>query len=344
MRQSQTHGASRMRARKGNRAMADAGQLDIDQRHTDEMEIDDDEVRRRKEFLEFKDEDVEALRTFNEIAQKYADPVIDDLYRHFLSFDETRAFFENPRVLERVKRLQKEYFLRLTQGTYGSDYVANRLRIGTVHERINLAPKWYLGAYNFYLRAVASRLLEAFERDPAKAFPAFLSLMKLVFMDIGLAVDTYIFARERTMRTQQAAIRELSTPVLQIRDRLLLLPIIGVIDSQRARLITESLLRAIRASRAKVAVMDITGVATIDSKVANHLLQTVAAARLMGAMVIVTGLSSDVAQSLVALGIDLGKLNTVGDLQGGIEEAERLLGYRTIRASEGEGGASYERR
>ena len=66
----------------------------------------------------------------------------------------------------------------------------------------------------------------------------------------------------------------------------------------------------------------------IDSKVANHLLQTVAAARLMGALVIVTGLSAEVAQSLVALGIELDKVNTVGDLQGGLEDAERILGYR----------------
>ena len=92
--------------------------------------------------------------------------------------------------------------------------------------------------------------------------------------------------------------------------------------------ITESLLAAIRQSRAKAVVMDITGVATIDSKVANHLLQTVSAARLMGAAVVVTGLSGDVAQSLVALGIDLGKLRTMGDLQGGLDEAELLIANR----------------
>lgn len=296
-----------------------------------EMEINERDVARRKEFLEFREEDAAILRKLNEIAQKYADPVIEDLYRHFLSFEETRAFFRDPHVLERVKRLQKEYFLRLTQGDYDADYVANRLRIGTVHERINLAPKWYLGAYNFYLRAVGKRLQEAFAKKPEEAFSAFLSLMKLVFLDIGLAMDTYIFARDSTMRKQQEAIRELSTPVLQIRERLLLLPIIGVIDSQRARLITGGLLESIRANRAKVVVMDVTGVATIDSRVANHLLQTVTAARLMGATVIVSGLSPEVAQALVALGIDLAKLNTVGDLQGGIEQAERMLGYRVIQ-------------
>jgi rsbT co-antagonist protein RsbR len=300
-----------------------------------DLEIDEEETARRKAFLQFGDEDVEILKGLRDIARRYAEPVIEDFYRHIMSFDETRSFFRDPRTLERVKALQKEYFVRLTEGDYGRQYVANRLRIGTAHERINLAPKWYLGMYNHYLRLVAGRLLEAYPGDPARAFSSFLALMKLVFFDIGLAVDTYINARESTMRRQQEAIRELSTPVLQIRERLLLLPIIGVIDTHRARIITDGLLHSIRDTRAKVVVMDVTGVATIDTKVANHLIQTVTAARLMGAHVIVTGLSSDVAQALVGLGLDLAKLNTAGDLQGGIEEAERLLGYRTVPIGEG---------
>jgi rsbT co-antagonist protein RsbR len=152
----------------------------------------------------------------------------------------------------------------------------------------------------------------------------------MLFFDLGIITDVMIADRERTILSQQEAIRELSTPTLQVRDRLLVLPIIGVLDTFRARQLTEGLLQAIRARRARVVVMDITGVPTVDSKVANHLLQTVAASRLMGATVIVTGLSADVAQSLVTLGVDLAALNTVGDLQGGLEEAERLLGYELI--------------
>ncbi len=140
----------------------------------------------------------------------------------------------------------------------------------------------------------------------------------------------FVQERERIIRQQQEAIRELSTPVLQVRDRLLILPIIGVIDPQRARQLTEQLLRGIRANRAKVVVVDITGVPSVDASVANHLVQTVDASRLMGANVIVTGLSAEIAQTLVTIGVDLGKINAVGDLQGGIEEAERLLGYKVI--------------
>ena len=138
----------------------------------------------------------------------------------------------------------------------------------------------------------------------------------------------FVQERERIILEQQEALRELSTPVLQVRERLLILPIIGVIDPHRARQLTEQLLQGIRANRAKVVVIDITGVAAMDAKVANHIVLTVEAARLLGAMVIVTGLSPEIAQTLVNIGVDLGKMNTVGDLQGGIEEAERLLGYK----------------
>lgn len=144
----------------------------------------------------------------------------------------------------------------------------------------------------------------------------------------------FVQERERIIREQQEAIRELSTPVLQVRERLLILPIIGAVDPQRARQFTEQLLRGIRANRARVVVIDITGVAAMDSHVANHLVQTVEASRLLGASVIVTGLSPEIAQTLVNIGVDLGKMNTVGDLQGGIEEAERLLGYKVVPLAE----------
>jgi rsbT co-antagonist protein RsbR len=98
----------------------------------------------------------------------------------------------------------------------------------------------------------------------------------------------FVQERERIIRQQQEAIRELSTPVLQVRERLHILPIIGVIDPQRARQLTEQLLHGIRSNRAKVVVIDITGVPSVDSNVANHLVQTVDASRLMGATVIVT--------------------------------------------------------
>jgi rsbT co-antagonist protein RsbR len=182
------------------------------------------------------------------------------------------------------------------------------------------------------LRDVLARsLFEKYHRD----FPLLNDILDAYEPAANRIANTvavsFVEERERVIRQQQDAIRELSTPVLQVRERLLILPIIGILDTKRARQLTEQLLRGIRTHRAKVVVVDITGVPDIDEAVANHLLQTVDASRLMGAGVIVTGLSADIAQTLVTIGVDLSKITTVGDLQGGIEEAERLLGFKVTR-------------
>ena len=176
------------------------------------------------------------------------------------------------------------------------------------------------------LRDVLARsLFRRYESDPellARVLDSYEPAANRIAVTVGVS---FVEERERIIREQQAAIRELSTPVLQVRDRLLILPIIGVLDTQRARQLTEQLLSSIQANRAKVVVIDITGVVTIDLTVANHLVQTVKATRLMGATAIVTGLSSSIAQTLVDLGVDVSMIRSVGDLQGGLEEAERLL-------------------
>jgi rsbT co-antagonist protein RsbR len=298
----------------------------------DRMGVTVEEFDRRKEYLGFREEDEQRLLSVNELATAYAEPVIAAFYDHLLSFKETKAFFRDAGTLERVKQLQVRYFLRLTQGGYDRDYAEERLKIGAVHERIGLDIKYYLGSYNLYLREVGTRLFDAFSDDPRQALEAYLSLCKIVYLDIGLAIDTYVFQRESTIGRQQDAIRRLSTPVLQVREGLLILPIVGVVEGERARQLTQQLLHSIRATRARVVVLDITGVPAVDSNVANHLVRTIDAARLMGATSIVTGLSSEVAETLVGLGLSLDKLNTVGDLQGGIEMADSLLGYRVRRS------------
>jgi rsbT co-antagonist protein RsbR len=297
----------------------------------DGMTITADELSLRKRYLDLGAEDERRLDQVNTLAGEYAGPVIDAFYEHLMSFEETRSFFHDHETLERVKRLQAAYFHRLTQGSYELDYALERLKIGATHERIGLAPQFYLGSYNLYLREVSDRLAEAFQQDPERARRAFLSLMKVVFLDIGLAIDTYVFQRERTIEVQQAAIRELSTPVLQVREGLLIIPIVGAIEGRRAQQLTQQLLRSIRERRARVVVLDVTGVPSVDTTVANHLVRTVEATRLMGARSIVTGLAADVAQTLAALGLSLQGVQTAGDLQSGIEAAEEMLGYRVVK-------------
>ena len=215
--------------------------------------------------------------------------------------------------------------------TYATRMAERSVLRGMTAEQINIALLMLRDVYGRSLferyQGNMKRLSEALDIYEPVA-NKILSIVALAFIEEREKVVRE--EREKVGRLQQEAIRELSTPVLQLRAGELILPIIGMIDTQRARQITEALLRAIRANRARVVVMDITGVPAVDSKVANHLLQTVQAARLMGAAVIVTGLSAEVAQTLVTIGVDLSSMNTLSDLQSGIEEADRLVGYRVI--------------
>jgi rsbT co-antagonist protein RsbR len=175
-------------------------------------------------------------------------------------------------------------------------------------------------------RAILHDYYSDFDRL-ARALDAYRPVANFIAIAVSSAV---IEGRERTIRAQQEAILELSTPVLRVRDRLLILPIIGMIDDARARQLTRQLLNAIRDHRAKVAVIDITGVPVMDASVAGYLVHAVGASQLLGASLIVSGVSAGIAMQLVNIGVDLQELRTVGDLQQGIEEAERVLGLRVV--------------
>ncbi len=148
------------------------------------------------------------------------------------------------------------------------------------------------------------------------------------FMDKSVSAigDEYLRARQEIITRQQEAIRELSTPVLKARPGLLILPLIGIIDTDRARHFTGNLLASIRSERARVVIIDLTGVPAVDSAVANHLLMAAKAARLLGATAIITGLSTVNAETLARLGVDLGEVLTLSDLETAIAEAGPLLG------------------
>lgn len=303
-----------------------------------EMGITEEDLARRKRIVELESSDLGRIASLRDLVTTQSEALAGVFFDYLAALEEGRVVTNNRAAMERARQLKREHLQAMVRGEYHVAYAEQRIELAMLYSKLGLELRVFLGAFHHLLMSLGSLVREAFRSSPTDGLDAFTSLKKLAFFDIGLMVDVIVSDRERVIRQQQEAIRELSTPVLQIRERLLLLPIIGVIDTHRARLITENLLRSIRAARAKVVVMDVTGVATIDSKVANHLIQTVTAAKLMGASVIVTGLSAEVAQSLVGLGMDLTKLNTVGDLQGGIEEAERWLGLRVV-AGEPRGGA-----
>ncbi|MBF0497724.1 MAG: STAS domain-containing protein, partial [Deltaproteobacteria bacterium] len=130
----------------------------------------------------------------------------------------------------------------------------------------------------------------------------------------------------------QRAILELSTPVVKLWEGIITLPLIGVIDSNRAKQIMENLLDAIVRTQASIAVIDITGVPMVDTEVADRLIRTIKAAALLGTRCIMVGIKPDIAQSIVNLGIDLTDVETFSSLQVGLEAAFKQVGLRVVRA------------
>jgi rsbT co-antagonist protein RsbR len=293
----------------------------------------DQDVEVRKRIVGLEQDDIVRIVSLKDIIEARADAYVDDFFNHVRKFTPDRALFARSDLLLRAKQLKRAHLLAIVRGKYDREYVQERIELATFYSTQGMGVRAFIGGFQRLMEQIGLDIL-AKSDDPADAFRKFQSLTKVGSFDVSITSDAMIADRERTIGVQQSAIRELSTPVLQVRDRLLILPIIGLLDSNRAKQLTTDLLSAIRATRCRMVVMDITGVAAVDSKVANHLIQTVAAVRLMGSAVIITGLSAEVAQALVMLGIDLRTIDTTSDLQSGLEQAERSLGYRVVRAEE----------
>lgn len=142
----------------------------------------------RKAFVNFGEEDVKRLNDLRPTIEKFIDEVVEDFYRHFLSFEEPKAFFTDEAILRSLKEFQKEYFLRLTQGEYGPEYLKNRLHICGVYKRIGLLPRWYMGMHSIYLQLICPRIMESFGTDIQQSHESVLSLLKIVTLDHELAM------------------------------------------------------------------------------------------------------------------------------------------------------------
>ncbi len=164
--------------------------------------------------------------------------------------------------------------------------------------------------------------------DAADLVPEFLAFSRLID-ELGLhTFEIYVTARERIITDQSASMMELSTPVVRLWDGIIAVPLVGTLDSARTQLVMEKLLETLVATGADHAVLDITGVPTVDTEVAQHLLKTVSAARLLGAECTLSGIRPQVAQTIVALGIEFGDIATKATLADALAHALRRAGLK----------------
>jgi rsbT co-antagonist protein RsbR len=172
---------------------------------------------------------------------------------------------------------------------------------------------------------------QALADSPSQLAQHMLHINQLLDAFALFTFETYAQSREELIREQSRAILELSTPVVSVWEDILAIPLVGSVDTARTQQIMESLLTRITETGSSIVIMDITGVPVVDTAVAKHLLQTVAAARLLGAEVIIVGISARIAQTLVHLGIDLSSVITRTSLAKGLEYAFARTGQRVVR-------------
>jgi rsbT co-antagonist protein RsbR len=185
----------------------------------------------------------------------------------------------------------------------------------------------------FSLKEPLSAELQVRHGDDAAGLAGALRSMTAMLDQLGLfTAEAYLRSREDVIRRQQDELIELSTPVVKLWEGVVAVPLIGTLDSARTQVVMESLLERIVATDSTIAIIDITGVPTVDTLVAQHLLKTVAAARLMGADCIISGIRPQIAQTIVHLGLDLSEVTTKASLADAVVVALQRTGFEIVRS------------
>jgi rsbT co-antagonist protein RsbR len=183
-----------------------------------------------------------------------------------------------------------------------------------------------------YIQFMQRTLIDALGNDKRSTIEdarAMLLFLSSLFNELILAVfQAYLDEKERTVYAQEAELRETATPITEIWDGVLTLPIIGTLDSSRTMLVMEALLNRIAKDHASAVVIDLTGVKNIDSQVSHHLIQMVRAVQLMGSDAIITGIRPEIARALISLNIDMSNVTTRASLSDGLKEAFRRMGIQ----------------
>lgn len=276
------------------------------------------------------DYEKQALIDFWDIYKVRYDEVTAHIVKEITDNPEYRSLFQITAPTRSSETTMTRLDSALTQGDW-QPYLEYLYSVGAHYAVANVQLSTWFGLVNLVRTIIVPMIVETHLGDAPKLTSALSGMSKYFEVSMAAIGDAYLQAKEQTILKQREAILELSTPILPMSDGLLIMPVIGVVDTHRAQQLTQVLLHAIRDYRARIVVMDITGVPVVDSRVANHFIQSIDAARLMGAKVVLTGLSPEVAQALVTVGVNLSTITTRSDLQTGIEEAYRRLRYKVVK-------------
>ena len=277
------------------------------------------------ELYSISDDDTEKIHSYGDIVVPKLDDFVSLFYDWLRKQPEFEEFFPDEETLVYVQKMSRGYWEEFFRPELNDDYIEKRQKIGETHARIGLPLTIYFAAMHRSLKLFTEDLY-----DDSLSLEDYLAAMravsKLIHLDTSLVVDTYSRITNEAMAAQSRSLMEMSTPVTQIWEGVLFLPIVGIVDSKRAQEIMNATLTKISQTQSRAFIMDISGVAVVDTAVANYLMKVTKATRLMGCECTISGLSPAIAQTIVELGIDVGKVMTTATMQDALVDAFRRLG------------------
>jgi rsbT co-antagonist protein RsbR len=270
--------------------------------------------------------DVALVREAGTLMDASLDDMVGDFYAWLGQHEEYKTFFGgNSHTLQRVHALQLDHWRSFFRANLDESYFASRRHIGGVHARIDLPNDIYCAGMCLSDRLLNQRL-RSMTPPPANLDAMASSVSKMVFLDNFLVLDEISRIYKEKIVANSKALMEMSTPVTPIWDGILLLPLVGILDSVRTHDIMNKTLAKIGETRARIFVLDISGVGAVDTAVANQLIKISKATLLMGCESIISGISPAIARTLVELGIQVGDVRTTATLRDALQIALRKIG------------------
>ena len=277
------------------------------------------------ELYSINDDDSKKIHSYGEIVVPKLDEFVSLFYDWLKTQPEFEEFFPDEETLAHVQKMSRRYWEDFFRHNLNEDYLKKRDKIGETHARIGLPLTIYFAAMHRSLKLITEDLYD--DRLTAEDYLAAIqAITKLVHLDTSLVVETYARITNEVMGAQSRTLMEMSTPVTQIWQGVLFLPIVGIVDSKRAQEIMNATLTKISNTQARAFIMDISGVAVVDTAVANYLIKVTKATRLMGCECTISGLSPAIAQTIVELGIDVGRVKTTATMQDALMDVFQRLG------------------
>jgi rsbT co-antagonist protein RsbR len=270
-------------------------------------------------------QDTANVRRAGDILAPQLELFVEQWYVWLRQQPEYLQFFPDNDNVGRVSKLQTRHWQEFFTAEVNDFYVARRTHIGAVHAHIELPNDIYFAGVSMTFQMFVERLRST-DTPADQVLDMVMSINKQLKLDTFLVIDTISrIARER-IADHSRAMMEMSTPVTPIWEGILLLPLVGIIDTTRTAEIMNKTLTKIAESRSKVFVLDISGVASVDTSVANQLIKITKATRLMGCESIISGVSPSIARTMVELGVSIGEVRTTATLRDAFELALRAIG------------------